>query len=189
MIPQRRIEKCGTARCVNTERPLTHLLEIGERQAAVKATRTVFERFMSHVDTTGGTGSCWPWMAARGRDGYGLFSVNRRTITATRWLLGYLRGKPLNPVPSPHPEYALHHCDNPPCCNPDHLYVGTAAENMRDMEVRQRSFHSRQTHCKHGHRFDEANTRITRKGRRACRKCAVIYTTAWQKRNGRRKAA
>jgi predicted XRE-type DNA-binding protein len=40
--------------------------------------------------------------------------------------------------PIPEGMWVLHHCDNPPCCNVDHLYLGTVKENARDREVRER---------------------------------------------------
>ncbi len=49
-------------------------------------------------------------------------------MLATRWLMGYLRGAPLV-----RGEVVCHHCDNPPCLNVRHLFVGTQTDNMRDM--------------------------------------------------------
>ena len=45
----------------------------------------------------------------------------------------------------PEGKYVCHHCDNPPCCNPDHLYIGTQVENMRDASERHPYFNK--THC------------------------------------------
>lgn len=139
---------------------------------------TEFERFMLYVDTSGGPNACHPWTGSDdGQHGYGRFRIGGRTIGTARWLLGYLRGQPLNSD-----EEACHHCDNPPCCNPLHLYVGDHAQNIRDMWLRGRAnfvpakINSLKTSCPQGHPYDEVNTRIDRLGRRSCRAC---------RRNGR----
>lgn len=90
---------------------------------------------------------------------------------AHRWLLGHLRGAPLQPG-----EVACHYCDNPPCCNARHLYVGTQADNIRDAMVRGRHVPppramEAKTTCPAGHPYDEANTWIRRTGSRQCRAC------------------
>lgn len=76
----------------------------------------------------------------------------------------------------PEGDWVLHHCDNPPCVNPKHLYFGTPKENSRDREVRGHGFKPRAA-CKYGHPFDDENTYITHppsfEGRpfRQCRVC------------------
>lgn len=135
------------------------------------------ERFQAKSGSPDARG-CRPWLAARNRKGYGSFGGgDGRTYLAHRWLLGYLRGVPLGPD-----ELALHHCDNPGCVAPDHLYVGTAADNNRDAVVRGRAWtplgrsNAAKTHCPAGHPYDDANTLPIAYGPfqklgRACRTC------------------
>lgn len=77
--------------------------------------------------------------------------------------------------PIPDGYEVCHSCDNPPCCNPDHLFLGTKDDNMRDMGDKLRSRCSKQTHCVNGHEFTPENTlpRPARKGRmgRRCKTC------------------
>lgn len=84
------------------------------------------ERFWSHVNR-GDSDSCWEWQAGKTPRGYGRTSVKgHRSLQAHRvaWEVTY--GKVPNGLE------VCHKCDNPPCCNPNHLFVGTHAENMRD---------------------------------------------------------
>lgn len=75
---------------------------------------------------------CWTWQAGRTRQGYGTFSVEQRPYSAHRYAWELVHG------PIPDGLYVLHHCDNPPCVRPDHLFLGTHADNMRDMSEKGR---------------------------------------------------
>ncbi len=67
----------------------------------------------------------------------------------------------------------LHHCDNRPCVNVDHLFVGSQQDNIRDMHRKGRARNGKemQTHCKHGHEFTLENTYVNPQGTRICRTC------------------
>ena len=81
--------------------------------------RPIEERFWEKVDTSG---ECWVWTANRDKDGYG--RIGR--IRAHRFSYELHNGS----IPSG--AWVLHHCDNPPCVNPVHLYAGTVTDNNRD---------------------------------------------------------
>ena len=85
-------------------------------------------RFWPKVRITDG---CWNWQASITQDGYGKFAIRKSQIIHAHrasWLLS------VGPIPEG--AFVLHHCDNPPCVRPDHLYIGDAADNWRDTLLR-----------------------------------------------------
>lgn len=69
---------------------------------------------------------CWGWNGAKHGFGYGLVRYRRKTIRAHRISWEIANG------PIPKGIHVLHHCDNPPCSNPSHLFLGTNRDNMLD---------------------------------------------------------
>lgn len=69
---------------------------------------------------------CWPWLGTRVGVGYGRVQVDRVRTVAHRVAYELAVG------PIPEGLLVLHRCDNPPCCNPKHLFVGTSSDNAQD---------------------------------------------------------
>jgi hypothetical protein len=76
----------------------------------------------------------------------------------------------------------LHECDNAPCCNPDHLRLGTHDENVKDCARKGRIFWAQKTHCPRGHAYDEHNTRYTPGRVNPKRQCIECYRVRAYKR-------
>lgn len=94
---------------------------------------TLVDRFWSKVDKTG---ECWEWRGAIAKSGYGHINRGRRGEGVIRchrlsWELANQRSIPDG-------LYVLHKCDNPKCVRPDHLFLGTPTDNMRDMAAKGR---------------------------------------------------
>lgn len=87
-------------------------------------------RFWAKVDTSAGLFGCWPWLASRNAHGYGHFDGS----SAHRFSLELALGRPLAAG-----MFACHTCDNPPCCNPGHLFEGTHQDNVDDRTKKGRS--------------------------------------------------
>ena len=110
---------------------------------AIKTTDPI-KRFWSKVDKRG-PDECWPWLAGKGKDGYGSFTAaSRKTIGAHCFAYILAHG------PIPKRLQVLHSCDNPPCCNPAHLWLGTALDNNRDSATKRRRAYG-ERHGSHVH--------------------------------------
>ncbi len=92
--------------------------------------RQMTDRFWSRVNVST-PDACWEWIGAKNQ-GYGWLSYQGKPGTAHR--IAYTLAKGVIPEGL----VVRHTCDNRPCCNPDHLLVGTVADNNRDMWERKR---------------------------------------------------
>jgi len=120
----------------------------------------------------GPNGDCHQWIGAKMTGtGYGQVAINGKKRGAHRIAWALTAGR----APTPD-EHICHKCDNPICVRPDHLWVGTRRDNMRDMIIKNRwrgpaRLHSEQTHCKRGHEFTPDNIYWKKNGGKNCKTC------------------
>lgn len=90
-------------------------------------------RIMLRVDIKSDN-ECWPYIGSRSSAGYGNIRYKGKYYLAHREIARYFYGRKIEG------KYICHKCDNPPCCNPYHLFVGTPSENMQDCAKKKRVY-------------------------------------------------
>ncbi|WP_350339401.1 HNH endonuclease signature motif containing protein [Paramicrobacterium chengjingii] len=151
---------------------LNHYKQERRRAGGRFARPTTSERLYSSLIST--ENGCLEWTGAS-VGGYGNIHVNGKSTLTHRLAWELAHG------PIPNGMVVCHTCDNPPCCNPEHLFIGTQADNVRDMVSKRRHMNSRRTHCRNGHEFSEDNTAIDHRGNRRCIACSRAYQREWDR--------
>lgn len=133
----------------------------------------VADKFWAKVQTSA---NCWVWQSAVSPFGHGIFRpFGRLRFFAHRVSWELTHG------PIPEDLVVCHKCDNPPCVRPDHLFLGTQAENIADCKTKGRlanhlKARSSLPACKHGHLYTPENTHLRPVGDgrfyRRCKTCS-----------------
>jgi hypothetical protein len=118
-------------------------------------------------------GQCWEWTGARFRYGYGAQGWKGKNHKAHRIAWELVNG------PIPDGMCICHHCDNPPCCNPAHLFLGTMQDNMDDKHAKGRQWYPRPFDPVKGERChtSKLNEEQVREIRRVYRKWSKTHGT------------
>jgi hypothetical protein len=143
-------------------------------------------RFWIQVGGSGKPADCWPFKGYRNKEGYGRVSIAGKLMLAHRvaWILTN------GPIPkskaSKHGTVVMHRCDNPACCNPKHLRLGTQRENIADRKTKGRDGNHKGT--AHGKaKFTDAQILMIRaseeSGAELARQFGVSRTCIWQIRH------
>lgn len=133
-------------------------------------------KFISRVSLDENSG-CWIWDGCKGRRTYGSFRQGGRTFRAHRYSYATFVGDIAPGM------FICHHCDNPPCVNPAHLFQGTCADNVADMIAKRRDAGPMRINrdaeaCVQGHPLEGKNLFVKRGGERVCKACR---DAAWRK--------
>jgi hypothetical protein len=142
------------------------------------------QRFLEKIHAEPMSG-CWLWIGASAKSGYGNFFLDGKTHSAHRASYKIFKGE------IPHGKVVRHSCDNKACANPDHLSIGTYAENSRDAVERKRFPAQQQSHCKNGHSLEHAplHSRGNGRMRRVCLQCSRAAGKRYYGRNSTKRAA
>ena len=129
--------------------------------------------FWNRVDKVSNPNGCWDWTAGLDKKGYGYFWFNNKMIKSHRFS-AELAGMNIDGL------FVCHHCDNPKCVNPQHFFIGTNLDNMRDMFAKGRRPDVRKLGEDHGMaKLSEVDVRYIRANckndRKEFQKYALIY--------------
>ena len=123
---------------------------------------------------------CWPFQGCTSSWGYGIIQISGKGYIASR--VAYA----LATEEEPGKFHVCHTCDNPICCNPAHLWLGTDADNVADMFAKGREKKNTITRCAHGHEFIPGSSWIIKHPRgnyRRCKKCFNVRRQAYRAAN------
>ena len=141
---------------------------------------TTIRRFWEKVSITPALSDCWEWAGARNSSGYGHLQANGVYVDAHRfsWELHFGRIPP--------GMFVCHHCDNPPCIRSSHLFLGTRADNARDMVAKGRNGNQNtgKLNCLQGHPLSGRNLYHAPNGSRGCRFCRLDAGRRFRARRG-----
>lgn len=142
---------------------------------SVKRKINIEERFFSKIEKTN---SCWNWIGGLNTTGYGVFFNGKKIVKAHRFMYELVKGDIQKGL------QLDHLCRNTKCVNPQHLEAVTPQINvLRGIGIAAKE--AQQTHCKHGHKFDESTIDKWHLsiGKRMCKECQKKYYRDWKSRH------
>lgn len=110
---------------------------------------------------------CWEWQGYRHLGNYGMSQYHGKRVSVHRLSYRLLKGDPSG-------MHVCHSCDNKACCNPDHLWLGDAKANGRDLRDKGLHYTELKTHCPQGHSYAEHGMRHGKGNGLNCRLCSRI---------------
>jgi len=126
-----------TIKCLDCQNPVSERSKARCRDCDYKFSQDSIKRFWKNVEKKE---TCWIWKKATYK-GYGVFNKgNRKTILTHRFSWELHNG------PIPNGKSVCHSCDNPPCVNPSHLWLGTNDENRQDSVSKKRHVFGERVH-------------------------------------------
>lgn len=141
------------------------------------------ERVMLRTTIT--EGGCWLWQGSKSTEGYGQTTYRSKAVQIHRRMYLISRNVTLTSK-----QLVCHSCDVRLCHNPEHLWIGSKADNSLDMVLKRRMPEQSRTHCPKGHEYNAENTNYkkAKSGRlaRECRECQRAKAREyWRSGNGK----
>jgi len=129
---------CGRKTRIVTQTSKKYNVRKGEYRRYIKGHHMhlpipLYNMFWSRVAITEDIDLCWEWTGARSSSGYGNLTYYGKYLKANR-----VAFELFNKCEIPFGLFVLHTCDNPSCCNPKHLFLGTQMDNIKDMISKKR---------------------------------------------------
>lgn len=123
------------------------------------------------------TDDCWLWTGRFDGPGYGVIQIGRDGMRMGAHRISWEIHNQACILPG---YFACHSCDNPPCVNPDHIFLGTQKDNLADasakgrLSVPNKGWERDLTHCSNGHEYTALNT-YRWGNKRICRTCRAEH--------------
>lgn len=150
-------------------------IHASEKRVSINYSKSIktIEDLLKHTILNKETG-CREWIHGKGEYGYGRATYQGKPIDVHRW--AWILTHPNQILTKK--DLICHTCDNPPCCEPYHLFLGTILTNNQDSKAKGRRMHQKMTHCVNGHLRTKENTynmkRPDGRERVECRICSII---------------
>jgi hypothetical protein len=141
----------------------------------------VTPEFVAHFESKvvcddGMLNGCHIWISTKNNKRYGVVQNNGKSVIASRASYAIYKGE------IPHGMQVCHRCDNPPCVNPAHLFLGTGSDNMKDAVAKGRQANVAKTHCPQGHEYAGVGRLDAKSNSRACQICNLNAVRKYQEK-------